>query len=117
MRAPAAAGSEMVRTSAITRRASISCMNRRSTAEPPDRNSSTRIPVSFSNSEAIFWAVATGVEVYQATAPSFFAAAMSTVSGVKDWATTGAAKARTSASTISRTPVSFTRPGRSAPAG
>ncbi len=81
--APAAAGSETVSTSATTRRASISCRNRRSTAEPPERNSSTRIPVCSWNMVAIFWAVPTGVEVYQVTPPSFFAAARSTGSGVK----------------------------------
>jgi hypothetical protein len=57
----------MVITSAITRRASISCMKRRSTAEPPERNSSTLMPVSVSNMLAIFWAVPTGVDVYQST--------------------------------------------------
>ena len=75
---PAAAGSEIVKTSATTRRASISCMKRRSTADPPERNSSTLMPVSAWNMLAIFWAVSTGVEVYQVTAASFRAAAMST---------------------------------------
>src|SRR5262245_50981099 len=57
-------------------------MNRRSTAEPPERNSSTLIPVSAWNTFAIFWAVLTGVEVYQVTAASRLAAARSTGSGV-----------------------------------
>jgi hypothetical protein len=61
-------------------------MKRRSTAEPPERNSSTLIPVSAWNMLAIFWAVLTGVDVYQVTAPSFLAAVMSTGSGVNDWA-------------------------------
>ncbi len=77
------AGSEIVMTSATTRRASISCRKRRSTAEPPERNSSTLMPVSAWNMLAIFCAVPTGVDVYQVTVPSFLAAAMSTVSGVK----------------------------------
>ena len=87
------AGSEIVITSAITRRASISCMKRRSTAEPPERNSSTLIPVSAWNRLAIFWAVPIGVDVYQVTAPSRLAAARSTGSGVNGvvWAAAGAA--------------------------
>src|SRR5687768_2533351 len=83
MSALAAAGSEIVITSATTRRASISCMNRRRTAEPPERKSSTLIPVWVWNRVAIFWAVSTGVDVYHVTPPSFLAAARSTVSGVK----------------------------------
>jgi hypothetical protein len=78
----AAAGSEMVMTSATTRRASTSWRKRRSTADPPERKSSTLIPVSAWKRLAIFCAVWTGVDVYQLTVASFRAAAMSTVSGV-----------------------------------
>src|SRR5687768_14002440 len=97
MRAPAAAGSEIVITSATTRRASISCMKRRRTAEPPERKSSTLIPVCDWKRVAIFWAVSIGVDVYHVTPPSFLAAARSTVSGVKRgaWADAVAAQNRT----------------------
>src|SRR3954449_4604800 len=46
--------------------------------EPPERNSSTLMPVSFSNMLATFWAVSIGTEQYQTTLPSRLAAAMST---------------------------------------
>jgi hypothetical protein len=53
-------------------------MKRLSTAEPPERNNSTLMPVSFSKRLAMLCAAATGVEVYQRTLPSRLAAAMST---------------------------------------
>jgi type IV secretory pathway VirB6-like protein len=109
------AGSEIVITSAITRRASISCMKRRSTAEPPERKSSTLIPVSVWNMLAIFWAVLTGVDVYQVTAASRFAAAMSTGSGVNGlgWAATGATSATSDPRTKhAMTNARFTRSSR-----
>src|SRR5437870_8731361 len=45
-------------------------------AEPPERNSSTLMPVSFSNMLATFCAVSIGTEQYQTTLPSRLAAAM-----------------------------------------
>jgi hypothetical protein len=47
--------------------------------EPPERNSSTLMPVCCSNMLEIFCAVSTGTEQYQTTLPSRFAAARSTV--------------------------------------
>src|SRR5262245_34202690 len=47
-------------------------------ADPPERNISTVMPVASSNSLAIFCACSIGVEVYQTTLPSFFAAARCT---------------------------------------
>src|SRR5215467_2291543 len=49
-------------------------------AEPPERNSSTSMPVCCLNSAAIFCACSIGVEVYQLTLPSAFALATSTTS-------------------------------------
>jgi hypothetical protein len=49
-------------------------------AEPPDRNSSTRMPVSLVNRLAIFCAASIGVDVYQTTLPSALAAWTSTAS-------------------------------------
>src|SRR5882724_1814546 len=46
--------------------------------EPPERNSSTLMPVSFSHMLETFWAVSIGTEQYQTTLPSRLAAAMST---------------------------------------
>src|SRR5882762_7654252 len=46
--------------------------------EPPERNNSTLMPVSFSNMLATLWAVSIGTEQYQTTLPSRLAAAMST---------------------------------------
>ena len=76
--AMAAAGLEWVSTSTATRPPSISCWKRRSTAEPPERNMSTVMPVFSLNMLLIFCPVATGVEVYQTTLPSALALAMST---------------------------------------
>src|SRR3954470_2151879 len=76
----AAAGSECVSTSTATRPASISCWKRRRMEEPPERNISTLMPVSFWNASAIFWPCSIGVEVYQTTLPSAFALATSTAS-------------------------------------
>src|SRR6476659_8068262 len=76
----AAAGSECVSTSTATRPASISCWKRRRIEEPPERNISTLMPVSFWNASAIFWSCSIGVEVYQTTLPSAFALATSTAS-------------------------------------
>ena len=76
----AAAGSDVVSTSAAMRPASASCWKRRRMAEPPERNSSTLMPYSFSNRLTIFWACGSGVEVYQTTLPSALALARSTVS-------------------------------------
>ena len=78
--AAAAAGSEVVSTSAAMRPASASCWKRRRIAEPPERNSSTLMPYSFSNRLTIFWACGSGVEVYQTTLPSALALATSTAS-------------------------------------
>jgi hypothetical protein len=125
----AADGSEMVSTSATTRRASISCMKRRSTAEPPERNSSTLIPVSCWNIVAIFCAVSTGVDVYQVTCPSFLAAARSTASGVNPCCAraggtlASAPTTHTTSSSPTTTrgaramPAALTRPGTRARAG
>ena len=49
-------------------------------AEPPERNISTLMPVSFWNASTIFWPCSIGVEVYQTTLPSAFALATSTAS-------------------------------------
>src|SRR5262245_4913977 len=76
----AAAGSECVSTSTATRPASISCWKRRRIAEPPERNISTLMPVSFWKASAIFWPCSIGVDVYQITLPSAFALAASTAS-------------------------------------
>ena len=76
----AAAGSDVVSTSAAIRPASISCWKRRRMAEPPERNISTLMPYSFSNRLTIFCACGSGVEVYQTTLPSALALARSTAS-------------------------------------
>src|SRR5215510_59160 len=76
----AAAGSEWVTTSTATRPASISCWKRRRIAEPPERNISTLMPVSFWKASAIIWPCSIGVEVYQITLPSALALAASTAS-------------------------------------
>ena len=55
-------------------------MKRRRMAEPPERNSSTLMPVCASNIWTILFAVSIGVEVYQTTLPSALAAAASTAS-------------------------------------
>src|SRR5262245_1769426 len=73
-----AAGSEVVMTSTAVRPAWLSCRNRRRIADPPERNISTLMPVSASNSLTILLACSIGVEVYQTTVPSFLAAARST---------------------------------------
>src|ERR1700704_3411093 len=70
--------SDMVMTSTATRPASASCWKRRITFCPPVRSISTLMPVRFSNSLAIYWPAATGVDVYQVTLPSRLAAASST---------------------------------------
>src|SRR5262249_37596502 len=49
-------------------------------AEPPERNSSTSMPVCCLNSAAIFCACSIGVEVYQLPLPSALALATSTAS-------------------------------------
>src|SRR5690349_6537906 len=46
--------------------------------DPPERNSSTLMPVCCSNMLETFCAVSIGTEQYQTTLPSFLAAAMST---------------------------------------
>src|SRR6185437_5642470 len=79
----AAAGSEVVRRSASRVPALSSCMKRLSTAEPPERKSSTLMPVSFSKALAMLCAAAIGVEVYHRTLPSRLAAAISTVSAAQ----------------------------------
>src|SRR5262245_29013103 len=75
-----AAGSDVVSTSAAARPACCSCRNRRSTAEPPERNASTLTPVEGSNALTILLAVSIGVDVYHTTLPSFLAASTSTAS-------------------------------------
>src|SRR5262245_51080864 len=62
------------------RPACCSCKKRRSTAEPPERNISTLTPLDVSKALTILLAVSIGVEVYQTTLPSFFAASTSTAS-------------------------------------
>src|SRR5262245_43850576 len=105
----AAAGSEWVSTSAAMRPASASCWNRRRIAEPPERNISTLMPVSFWNASAIFWPCSIGVEVYQTTLPSALALATSTAScaraGPRTLVKTSAARASVSFSI--GPPVSF----------
>src|SRR5215510_3538740 len=49
-------------------------------ADPPERNSSTSMPVCCLNSAEIFCACSIGVDVYQLTLPSDFALATSTAS-------------------------------------
>src|SRR5215510_13032963 len=49
---------------------------------PPVRSISTLMPVRFSNSLAMYWPAATGVDVYQVTLPSRLAAASSIGSGL-----------------------------------
>jgi hypothetical protein len=78
--------SDMVMTSTAMRPASASCRKRRITFCPPVRSISTLMPVRFSNSLAIYWPAATGVDVYQVTLPSRLAAASSTGSGLNSCA-------------------------------
>ena len=74
--------SDIVMTSTTTRPESASCRKRRITFCPPVRSISTLMPVFFWNSLAMYWPAATGVDVYQVTEPSFFAAASSIGSGL-----------------------------------
>src|SRR5262249_26803935 len=75
-----AAGSDVVSTSTATRPAPTSWLKRLKIAEPPERNISTLMPVWASNILLILLACSIGVEVYQTTLPSFFAAARSAIS-------------------------------------
>src|SRR5262249_26649271 len=67
---------------------------------PPVRSISTLIPVPFSNSFAMCWAAATGVDVYQVTAPSCLAIAASTGSGLKPWAVAAPTDNETASSAV-----------------
>src|SRR5262249_21156932 len=73
-------------------------MKRRITCEPPERKSSTLMPVSVSNALTILLAVEIGVEVYQTTLPSFLAAAASTGSPAQAGAATPSRIAQVKAS-------------------
>jgi hypothetical protein len=91
--------SDMVITSTAMRPASASCWKRRITFCPPVRNSSTLMPYFCSKVLAMCWAAATGVDVYQVSAPSRRAAASSTGSGLNSCASAGVA-ARAAAITV-----------------
>ena len=78
--------SDIVITSTAMRPASASCWKRRITFCPPVRKSSTLMPYFCSKVFAMCWAAATGVEVYQVSAPSRRAAASSTGSDLNSCA-------------------------------